>query len=59
MDDAEKRRLLDQIEEASGVIFDKIMDDLMQKDLEIFDPIMEFKPKPLDWMFPEIIFGKK
>ena len=59
MDDAEKRRLLDQIEEASGIIFDKIMDDLMQRDLEIFDPIMEFKPKPLDWMFPEILFGKK
>ena len=54
-----KRELLDQIEEQSAVLFDRIMSALESKNLEVFKPVFGFEEKPLDWMFPEIIFGKK
>ena len=54
-----KRELLDQIEEQSAVLFDRIMSALESRNLEVFKPVFGFEEKPLDWMFPEIIFGKK
>ena len=54
-----KRELLDQIEERSAVLFDRIMDALESRNLQIFKPIFGFEEKPLDWMLPEILFGKK
>ena len=59
MSDSRKRELLDQIEGQSAVLFDRIMSALESRNLQIFKPIFGFEEKPLDWMFPEILFGKK
>jgi len=54
-----KLELKNQIEEQSAVLFDRIMAALESRNLQIFKPIFGFEEKPLDWMFPEILFGKK
>ena len=58
IEDKENQELL-YIEEQSAVLFDRIMSALESKNLEVFKPVFGFEEKPLDWMFPEIIFGKK
>ena len=41
MSGAKKRMLLDELESASGKIFDGIMTELQNQKLEIFTPIFE------------------